>query len=131
MFAVVAIVGLCVWLITQVGMETAEIEIIQFDTWPRTGLAETGSAIEVASVEFKYVHPEELSNTSLHLFFRNPAYSENKNIEVGSRIKFKYRARPMLWLRPYKPDPVAIRSLGLDPKSVEETITIVGQPSGN
>lgn len=131
MFALVAIVGFGMWLITQVGMETAEIEILQFDTWPRTGLEETDSPIEVVNVEFKYLHPEELRNTSLHLFFGDPAFADAKNIEVGTRIKFRYRARPMMWLKPYKPDPIAIRSLGLDAKNIEEIITVVSLPFEN
>jgi hypothetical protein len=131
MFALVAIAGSCMWLITQVGMETAEMEILQFDTWPRTGLEETDSPIEVVNVVFKYLHPEELRNTNLHLFFGDPAFTEAKNIGVGTRIKFRYRARPMMWLKPYKPDPIAIRSLGLDAKNIEEIITVISLPSEN
>lgn len=131
MFLVIAIAAIGIWLITQVGMETAEIEILQFDTWPRTGVSEADSRIEVARVKFKYVQPNELSNTSLNLFFDDPALTEAKNIRVGTRIKFRYRARPMLWLKPYKPDPIAIRTLGLDRNDIEEIITEVGITGGN
>lgn len=128
MFALVALVAFGMWLITQVGMETAEIEILRFDTWPRTSVEETESPIEVVYVQFKYVHPEELSDTSLSLFFGDPAYTQSKNIEIGTRIKFRYRARPMMWLKPVKPDPIAIRSLGLNPSDIEEIITEVNMP---
>ena len=131
MFALVAIAALGMWLITQVGMETAEIEILQFDTWPRTGVEETDSRIEVVCVKFRYVQPKELSNTSLILFFGDAAFTESKTIDVGTRIKFRYRAEPMIWLKPNQPDPIAIRSLGLDSNDIEEIITEVNLPPGN
>ena len=110
-FLLVAIAAVAMWLVTQVGMVTAEIEIVQFDTWPRTKRFENDTLIEVINVKFKYVQPVELSNMSLNLFYGDPALAESKNIEVGGRIKFRYRAKPMLWLKPTKPDPIAIRSL--------------------
>ena len=131
LFALVGIVGFCLWLITQVGMETAEIEILQFDTWPRTGLVETEAPIAVVNVKFRYVRPEELSQTTVNLFFGEPGYTDAKNIDVGTRIRFRYRVRPMMWLKPVKPDPMAIRSLGLDERNIEEIITEVNLPIEN
>jgi hypothetical protein len=125
MLALVAIAALGMWLTTQVGMETAEIEILQFDTWPRTTVDETDSPLEVVNVKFRYVQPEELSNTKLILFFDGAAYTDTKNIEIGTRIKFRYRAREVMWLKPSKPDPIAIRSLGLDASEIEEIVTEV------
>jgi hypothetical protein len=125
MFLLVAIAAVAMWLITQVGMVTGEIEVVQFDTWPRTNRFADDTLIEVVNVEFKYLQPEELRHTSVHLFYGDPAFTESKNIEVGTRIKFRYRAKPMLWLKPYPPDPVAIRSLGLNPADIEEIITAV------
>ncbi len=124
-FVWVAVAAVGLWLITQVGMETAEIEVLQFDTWPRTTVDESDSPREVVNVGFRYVKPEELSNSRLILFFGDSAYTDAKNIEIGTKIKFRYRARPMMWLKPGKPDSIAIRSLGLDESEIEEIITEV------
>ena len=125
LFALVTCVALAMWLVTQVGVTTGEIEVLQFDAWPGNVSSARNSRIEISGIKFKYVAPEDLSNTNLSLFFADPTFIEFKNIEVGSRIRFRYRTKSMLWLRATHPDPIAIQSLGINPDDVAEIITSI------
>lgn len=124
LFVLVGIISLGLWLFTQVGMEVAEIELLQFDVIPQKEGLEDLKTSKVVHARFRYVSPVSLSNTELILFFGDPASTDVK-LSTGSRIKFRYRNRPMLWLKPQHPDPLAIRLLGIDPDDIEEIITEV------
>lgn len=127
LFALVAIFSLGLWLITQVGVETAEIEVLQFDVWDGKDSDEPAT-VEVAKVKFEYLLPESRIDTCLVLFVKESALTSVKNIVPGTRIRFRYRSSPMMWLKPVQPDPLAIRLIGLNPDDIEEIITEVNLP---
>lgn len=124
LFTSIAAASLAAWSLTQYGIVTAEIEIIDFDTWERTGertQVSRDEPFELAKVVFQYVRPAELSNTRINLFLDSSTKAKTR-IARGERFLFRYRALPLVWFKSTSPHPIAIARIGLDPDDVEETI---------
>jgi hypothetical protein len=125
LFLTVTVIAFLLWTYTQAGMATAEIEIqgIQLET-PRNGHQ------IVHSLDYRFLEPEELYQSMHVVFFRRPA-AANEPVEVGKRIRFRYRARGVFWLKQQNPNTLAIRLLGLDEENINEIISVVQMPESN
>lgn len=115
------------WATTQYGVEVAEIEIVQYDTVAGSGPVVDGHEIpqaELVKVSYQYLQPESLRHLRVHLFLK--PFLVGHTFEPGQRLKFRYRARSVLWLEMVSPDQVALQELAIKEESIEETITESG-----
>jgi hypothetical protein len=115
-----ASVGL--WLATQAGMETAEIEVVEasglsslgpdgsYDNW--------GSNLATLCVRFN--RPDDgLKQMRLFLDTAQPLQEEDL---LYRQISYRYRVRKILWMQPDNYIDLAIDKLGLKEQDIEEMI---------
>jgi len=130
------------WVVTQAGMETAEIEILQFDTvvvlhlpgtvaenptLPHSGVSfRQQPNEELVKAKFVFLEPENLRHETISVFLE-PTLTD-AIFEVGQRLKFQYRAKPILWLKASSPEKVAMELMKIEQDSIEEIITEFGDP---
>lgn len=144
LFVAIAVVCAALWVVTQAGMETAEIEILQFDTVevfhiPGSVVVEDPSfppigtsfgqdpIIELVKVKFAFLEPESRRHETINVFLE-PALTETV-FEVGQRLKFQYRAKPILWFDAVNPTLAAVDLMEIEEDSIEEIITESGDPN--
>ena len=123
LFVIVAIAAGGLWMHTQAGMVDAEIEVqgVQQDIYQ--GI----STKFVHSLDYRFLEPELLAQSMQIVFLREPLNVE-KPIEVGTRIRFRYRPKSVFWLEQQNPNSVAVRKLGLAPEDINEIISEVQLP---
>jgi hypothetical protein len=130
LFGLIAIASLAVWSFTQIGVVTAEFEIIEVDAWEQTEDLENNDPNrppKIIKLVFQYVRPGDLATTRLNLFLRGPTETTTR-IQPGDRFTFRYRQRPFLWLTSNRPDPIALQRIGLDRDDIEEVISEFRMP---
>lgn len=132
MFVVATISG-GLWLVTQAGMETCEIEIIEVSglsfEGPNGSFDNFGSSLAV--LRYRYLRPDDERRTRVNLFFSS---TEKLNFELsgnadsvkfieGSRAVFRYRKKPVLWMKADNLIMMSINEFGLSPNDIEEVIS--------
>ncbi|MDG1874841.1 MAG: hypothetical protein P8J27_13080 [Mariniblastus sp.] len=144
LFLAIAVACGGLWLVTQAGMKTAEIEILQFDAVPINRFSGielpdhqasmSGSAddtpdliYELAKVQFSFREPMESRHETVSVFL-TPMLTDEV-FEVGQRLKFRYRASPILWLKAMNPVGSALEFLAIEQDCIEEIITESGDPT--
>jgi hypothetical protein len=128
LFCLMAIASIAVWSFTQFGMVTAEIDLVEVSTWePEVDSISDDSnrPMHVNKVVFQFTQPQDLSTAKISLFMAEPTKIDTR-IKAGDRLKFRFRARQVLWLKPGRPDQVAIHLIGLNPNQIEQIIHEVG-----
>ena len=131
LFAVFALISFGLWLTTQYGISKGEIEIIELEDWNGFEFSEEHSILEVSKIQFRFLKPEHLKqNSQTNLFMKQHVLLDCTNINVGKKVRFKYRSKPLPWAQSETPTQGVLTELGLRPNDVEELITESLMPSG-
>ncbi|MDB4372381.1 hypothetical protein N9Z53_01260 [Mariniblastus sp.] len=131
LFAVFALISFSLWLTTQYGISKGEIEIIELEDWNGFEFSEEHSILEVSKIQFRFLKPEHLKqNSQTNLFMKQHVLLDCTNINVGKKVRFKYRSKPLPWAQAETPIQGILNRLGLHPSNVEETLTEYLMPSG-
>ncbi|MCP4476569.1 MAG: hypothetical protein GY880_32875 [Planctomycetaceae bacterium] len=131
LFVGLALISLGLWLTTQYGISQGEIEIIECEDWNGLEMSEDQSILEVSKIQFRFSEPASLTqNSQTNLFLKEHVWLDCTNINVGKKVRFKYRSKPLPWAQSETPTQGVLAELGLRPSDVEELITESLMPSG-
>ena len=121
LFLLIAVAGIGLHFYLQLSLEVSEIEIVEIREDFPANIFQFEASEGVVKIEFEYMEPEERRGSRVSLFFAKPFAVEN--LEVGDRMRFRYRAKTSAdFYEETQLREAAIRSLGIDPDEVQETI---------
>jgi hypothetical protein len=133
------------WLVTQAGMDTCEIEIIEVSRLSFEG--PDGSfdnfGFYQAVIRYRVIRPVGDPPKKVNLFFHfasklgkppnltadaeEPAGDvksiDSAKVMEGGRVVFRYRKQDVLWMKADNLREMTIRKLGFNPDDIEEVIT--------
>ena len=117
LMTVFTLIAIGLWVLTQHGIETAEIEITECHVVS----AETNPGAKFLKLlAFDYLRPSDESHIGVFVFLRHQPWK--KELEFGDRLTFRYRAKPIFGLKLTDPTEVALKNLGIDQENVQEII---------
>ncbi len=122
LLGLILLASIGLWLSTQAGMKTAEIEVLE-----ASGLSSLGPdgshdhwGPNLATLCVRFNQPDDgLKQMRLFLNTTRPLQAEEL---LDRRIFYRYRVRPILWLKPDNYIDRAIDKLGLREEDIEEMI---------
>lgn len=131
LFVGFALISIGLWLTTQYGISKGEIEIIEFEDWNGFEISAERPALEISKIQFRFLVPDSLKHRAqVNLFMKEHVWIEGTNINVGKKVRFKYRSKPLPWAQIETPTQGALKQLGLQSIDIEELITESLMPPG-
>lgn len=114
----ITLIGIGLWGVTQYGVETMEAEIIQVNVED-----DLSKPPRITRIGLDFLRPSEQAHLSLQVFLKRPIERE---WEVGDRLIFRYRAKPLLGLKQDVPRQKIFAMLGIAEENLQEVITESG-----
>ncbi len=126
LLALLLLVAVGLWLVTQAGMSKAEIKVL--DVSGLSFFGPDGShdnwGVRFGKIRFRFLRPTELDDQFVNVFVNTARVFEEDDL-IDRRVLFRYRSRKVLWMKVQNPTQLAIRELGLEEQDIEELITEV------
>lgn len=131
LFVGFALISFGLWLTTQYGISKGKIEIIEFEDWNGFKISAERPILEVSKIQFRFLAPDNLKEKAqINLFIKEHVWIDATNINVGKKVRFKYRSKPLPWAQIQTPTQGALKQLGLRASDIEEVITESLMPPG-
>ncbi|MEM7785089.1 MAG: hypothetical protein AAF939_08685 [Planctomycetota bacterium] len=111
--------GLALWRMEKIGLETCVVEIIEIGQWEED--SSSGPVVYWDKIHFRYLRPKHMGDYDMVLILKPfPAASA---LQEGQQFQFQLRTEAFLWYRREQPLPLVFERLNLQPAQIEEIIS--------